>query len=272
MPAIAHLINPVQAGPESDLRLAQPITFETMRRARDRVVAADLPVTLLTAQFPEDRGMVPPGFTATPDLTRSSADLGVFRVRRKLPFFADLIQRLFEGSPAEILIYTNVDIALQPHFYQEVARLWEDGARALVINRRTVMATREQARDLDWLLAQPGEPHRGYDCFVFDRRLLSGFDFHRLLIGAAGFGRTVVAVLSSLDPGFRLVTDARLTFHLNDEMIWRNDALLDYWAFNLAEGRRILDNLRLRLGALSPLAEELYQKTPPRLANVPPFG
>ena len=32
---IAHIINPVQAGVSSDLHTAQPVTFESMKRAKD---------------------------------------------------------------------------------------------------------------------------------------------------------------------------------------------------------------------------------------------
>ncbi|MBP7865995.1 MAG: hypothetical protein KA419_08585 [Acidobacteria bacterium] len=262
--SFAHLVNPVRVGPASDLYAAQPVTFESMRRARDRAAAEGLSVTLLSAQYPEDRERVPSGFTPTPDLAFSSADIGAFRVPRKLPLFADLLARLYGGSPADILVYTNVDIALQPDFYLTVAGWLSGGADSAVVNRRTVAADPDQARDLEWLAAQPGERHRGYDCFVFRRGLLADVDFGRLLIGVAGFGKTVVAALSSLDPGFRLEKDAHLTFHINNDRPWRDEALDDYWRFNLAEGHRVLDRLRERLGGLSPLAEELYRRQPSR--------
>lgn len=262
--SFAHLVNPVTVGPASDLYAAQPVTFESMRRARDRAAAEGLSVTLLCAAYPEDRDMSPPDFTPTSDLDRSSADVGEFRVPRKLPLFADLLARLYGGSTADTLVYTNVDIALQPDFYLTVAGWLAGGTGAAVVNRRTVAADPDQARDLEWLAAQPGERHRGYDCFVFRRGLLADVDFGRLLIGVAGFGKTVVAALSSLDPGFRLEKDAHLTFHINNDRPWRNEALDDYWRFNLAEGRRVLDRLRERLGRLSPLAEELYRKQPSR--------
>lgn len=262
--SFAHLVNPVKVAPASDLYTAQPVTFESMRRARDRAAAEGLSVTLLSAQYPEDRERVPDGFTPTPDLDRSSADIGAFRVPRKLPLFADLLARLYQGSPADILVYTNVDIALQPDFYLVLAGWLAGGTDAAVVNRRTVAADPDRARDLEWLAAQPGERHRGYDCFVFRRGLLADVDFGRLLIGVAGFGKTVVAALSSLDPRFRLEKDAHLTFHINNDRPWRDEALDDYWRFNLAEGRQALDRLRERLGRLSPLAEELYRREPSR--------
>jgi hypothetical protein len=54
----------------SDLFAAQPITFETMRIAR-QFASGQVEVSLFTAQFVEDRSIVPEGFEATADLDRS---------------------------------------------------------------------------------------------------------------------------------------------------------------------------------------------------------
>jgi len=81
---IAHLINPVRFPVDSELTHTQPLTFESMKRAAaqaDDVARIDL----LTAQYPEDRVIIPPLFTQTNDLERSVADLGSFSVNRKLP-------------------------------------------------------------------------------------------------------------------------------------------------------------------------------------------
>jgi len=69
-PAIAHIINPVQVGPQSDLYVAQPITFESIRVAKD-AARRDCDVTVFSAQYAEDRIMVPDFASATPDLDRS---------------------------------------------------------------------------------------------------------------------------------------------------------------------------------------------------------
>src|SRR5712692_535207 len=108
---LAHLVNPVIVPPTSDLYVAQPITFESMRVARE-FARDQVQVTLLSAQFPEDCAMVPPFFHGTRDLNRSILDLRNFRVCRKLPLLKDLLDRLYEESDADYLIYTNVDIAL----------------------------------------------------------------------------------------------------------------------------------------------------------------
>jgi len=108
---IAHIINPVKVEKTSDLYVAQPITFETMRRARD-FAAGRVEVTLYTAQFKEDREFIPSIFNKTRDLERSVLDLGTFKIKRKLPILKDILDRLFQASDADYFIYTNTDFGL----------------------------------------------------------------------------------------------------------------------------------------------------------------
>ncbi|QXD23951.1 hypothetical protein F7C95_18880 [Opitutia bacterium ISCC 51] len=61
---IAHIINPIVASPHSDLGVAQPITFESMLRAKN--AAADtVDVELLVTVYEEDQSAVP-GFFNKP--------------------------------------------------------------------------------------------------------------------------------------------------------------------------------------------------------------
>ena len=127
MTSFAHIINPVSVPPGSDLFRAQPITFASMTIARD-FARGQAEVTQFTAQYPEDRHMVPDGFVLTPDIEQSVLDVGTFQVPRKLPLLKDILDRLYQSSTAEILIYTNADIALLPHFYAAVNELWQEGS------------------------------------------------------------------------------------------------------------------------------------------------
>jgi len=108
---LAHIVNPVAVGETSDLFTAQPITFQTMVEAK-RYAAPRVPVELFTAQFAEDRGLAPAEFVATPDLDRSIRDCGDFKQSKKLPLIKDILDRLYEATAAEHLIYTNVDIGV----------------------------------------------------------------------------------------------------------------------------------------------------------------
>jgi len=58
---LAHIINPVNVTKFSDLHKAQPITFESMRLAKDFSVHKEA-ITLCTTQFEEDHEMIPSFF------------------------------------------------------------------------------------------------------------------------------------------------------------------------------------------------------------------
>ena len=61
---IAHIINPFEINKSSDLYLAQSITFETMLVAR-KFCSSAIEVIQLTAQYKEDRHLVPQDFIIT---------------------------------------------------------------------------------------------------------------------------------------------------------------------------------------------------------------
>lgn len=242
MLSLAHIVNPVIVPESSDLFLAQPITFETMRRAR--AAARDVAdVVLLSAQFPEDRALVPDDFVPTPDLERSALDLAEFKIPRKLPLVKDILDRAYRHSPhADFLVYTNVDIALMPHFYTAVERYIDRGLDALVINRRTISAEHQEIDALPLMYAQAGKPHSGYDCFVFRRDLYPRFELGNVFIGAPKVGDALRINLLCNADRFKRFKNLHLTFHLGNDQVWRSDEYDDYAARNRAEFERILSH------------------------------
>ena len=138
MLTLAHIIHPGIVDPSSDLVIAQPVTFETTRIARD-FSAGRVDVSLYAIQHHDEERLALPGcFARTPDLTRSVGDIKTFAVRRKLALLKDILDALYAAGPADYLIYTKVDIALLPHFYWTVSQIIAQGYDAFVINRRTI--------------------------------------------------------------------------------------------------------------------------------------
>lgn len=242
---IAHIVNPVAVRETSDLYLAQPITFESMRAARDRA-AGKVDVSLHSAQYAEDRTIVPPWLEPTPDLERSIMDCGRFATVRKLPLVADILQRLYEASDAEYFVYTNVDIGLQPHFYTAVDDLIRAGHDALIINRRTLPADYRTVEDLPRIWADPGESHPGYDCFVFRRDAFPKYQLGRICVGVPMIGVVLAANLACFARKFREFRDLHLTFHIGDDGVWKRHGMNDYFRHNTAEGEAILNALAPR--------------------------
>ncbi len=241
MTTFAHVINPVKVPPTSDLSVAQPITFASMRAARRDNV------TQYAIGYAEDP--LPDGFVALPPLTRSVLDLGRFQAPRKLPLLADILTALAVDASAEYLIYTNVDIGLQPHFYEAVDGLISAEGHSLVINRRTILARYDSPDDLLAMYAETGKPHPGWDCFIFPRALLPRFHLGQVCLGAGRVGLALLANLIAYSQRFDLLTDAHLTFHLGDDRTWRNPAFADYDAHNTRELMQALAAIEAEQGA-----------------------
>lgn len=255
MRKLAHIVNPVMAAGTSDLAIAQPITFETMRKARD-YAEGRVKVELYTAQFPEDQPVVPSDFLPTPDLDMSVLDVGVFRRSRKLPMLKDILDKLYDATDADFLVYTNVDIGLQLHFYPTVARLLEAGYDAFVINRRTIDARFDKLDELPLMYASLGNAHPGWDCFVFRRSVFPNYDLGRVCIGAPRCGLALLANLQVHANRFAEFKKLHLTFHRGDDRSWSDPSAGDYAAFNTREVVGLLGRLEQQYGKFD-------RKTPP---------
>jgi hypothetical protein len=243
---LAHIVNPVYVPPTSRFYFIQKVTYESMRVAREYALPA-LEVDLFSAQYPEDHSVLPAGFHQTPDLDRSVLDLGKFSPPRKLPLLSDIIQRLYTASEAEYFIYTNVDIGLQPHFYQTVSRFLIEGHRAFTINRRIISEDYDKLDQLPLMHADSGEPHRGWDCFVFPRENVPLFHLGKVCLGAPLVGLVLLTNLIAFHDTFRQFPDEHLTFHIGDDRAWhgwRNP----YAAHNRREALNLLTDLDRLIG------------------------
>ncbi len=260
MRKIAHIINPFNASPTSDLYTAQPITFASMLNAKE-IARNTVEVDLLTAQYPEDRNMVVEGFRSTRDLDRSVLDLGTFEKQMKLPLIGDIVQRLYEESDADYLIYTNVDIGVYPNFYIEVNRFIDEGLDAFIINRRRLPAHFTKVEELEELYLEKGKKHPGFDCFVFHRDLFKDFQLAEVCIGVPFIGITFAQNIFALAKNYRLFEDEVLTFHIGME-IFKGRAARDYFRYNRKQFWKAIN---------SPLNKHLSSKKWPYSNSILPI-
>jgi hypothetical protein len=244
---MAHIVNPVLVDEHSDLYIAQPITFESMRRACE-YASGQLEVELVSAQYPEDHPLVPKDFLRTPDLLESVQDHGQFQRPRKLPLLRDILTRLYEATDAEYLIYTNVDIGLLPYFYTTVASWVDTGCDAFVINRRTIPARYTKPSQLPLMYAEVGEPHRGWDCFIFRRDAYPRFRLGTVCLGAPRVGLALLANLIAHAERFVEFKEQHLTFHLGNDRGWQGRDYSGYAMHNTQETSRILVELERERG------------------------
>jgi hypothetical protein len=249
MVKIAHIINPVIVSPSSDLYLAQPITFESMKIAKEQAKkSAD--ISLLSAQFSEDSKIVPSYFTKTPNLERSILDIHSNK-SKKLPFIKDILDRLVNTSVAEYLIYSNVDIAVKPEFYIEILNILEEGYDAFVINRRTISSRFNDVSQLPQMYKESGKKHPGYDCFVFKKSIYHHFKLGRMIIGANRIGMAIVTNLISYSRKTKIFEDKYLTFHIGEERVWKQSLFDDYSTHNFHEYISISKNIQKEIGRLT---------------------
>jgi len=207
---LAHIINPVKVKESSDLYFAQPITFESMRRAKGN--ASDVSIELLSTQFDEDLEIIPSGFKVLANLERSILDINPRLQGRKLPLIKDVLLRASENTSAEYLIYTNADIGLMPHFYQYVQQKIAEGHDALVINRRRLNGSYSKVEDLTLIYADLGASHPGFDCFIFKRELVDQFELGDICIGISFIGVALAHNIFSFASNPLFVPDQHLSW------------------------------------------------------------
>jgi hypothetical protein len=219
-------------------------------RAQDATSLAT--INWVTVQFPEDHHMLPSGTVAAPNLSRSILDIGDFTPPRKLPLLHDILTLGSQITESDYLIYTNVDIALQPHFYTRVAELIHQGFDAFTINRRTIGAHYRSIDQLEQMYTETGETHRGWDCFVFKAKLLPKMQFGYVCIGAPFVGLLFMANLMANAENFVERKYESLTFHLGNDRNWNQKRNKEYAQHNKAETLRLLQQLETQTKAFSP--------------------
>lgn len=218
-PTFAHAVNLFSARPGSGHGLAQEITLQTMRLAREFSGQA-VGLELYAAVFPEDTGLVPPFFDGVLPLSRSILDFQTHGSGRKLPLIGEILDKLFQVSRADYFIYTNADIAVQPYFYLALTGLASAGADSFIITRRTIDAAFNRPDQVPLMVAQVGAAHPGSDCFVFRRGLVEKFRLGHAVIGGEFIGLALRVNLAAFSRGFTIFRDKHLTFHIGDDREW----------------------------------------------------
>ena len=238
MTRIAHIVHPGDVPPTSDLTIAQPVTFESMLIAQE-FARAKVDVDLVAVKHHDETPVVPSGFSWVPDLTRSVLDVGRFKIARKLALLDDILRRLYEHSDADYLVYSNVDIALQPPFYVMVKSIIDGGHDAFSINRRTIPDHYTSPEELPLMWAEIGRPHPGHDCFIFPRQAYAQYNLGQVCIGSSAVGRVTLWNMICFAKRFHRFTDLHATFHIGDTQVWRTARTSEYMEFNRAQARQV---------------------------------
>jgi glycosyltransferase involved in cell wall biosynthesis len=237
---MVHVLNPAPTRYDTDLYSAQPVTFESMRRAAGYARLNRIDVDLVAVLGGEENVEVPHGFTRATRRARPVTRLYGFNKRRPFPLLADILEIGAEESDSEWMIYTNADIAVLPHFYTYVSERIAEGHDAMVINRRTIDRDDSDISKLERMNAKIGEKHPGYDCFVFRRALVDSFELGDVCIGVHLVGRVLLWNLLAHARNPILIEDAHVTFHLGDDNSGKSPEFVDYIEHNSSQAVRAM--------------------------------
>jgi len=251
---ITHVINPVRIGTHSDLNRAQPITFQSVKIAKELARLQGIEVELLSVQYEEDKEIIPSYFKIAPSLVESVLDYGEFMKPRKLPLVRQILEKAYECSEdSEYIVYTNVDISVQPYFYVFIAAQVDKKLDAFVINRRTISNDYARPEELPLMYAEIGAEHPGYDCFVFKRSLYTKFELGNICVGAVYIGLSLYLNLRLNAESFREFGDEHLTFHIGNDQHWRDSDNDSFKNHNESEFTRIKEMLSKKHGNVASI-------------------
>ncbi len=216
---IVHIVGPVKVPKNNNLYTAQPITFESMLKAKVYAENSLLDIKLCSVSYDEDKEIIPPYFTQLSNLNRSVENVNSSLTTRKLPLIKDVLLKTKEILDIDYIIYTNVDIALMPNFYSSIESYIQMGHDAIIVNRRRISNRYNSADELPLMYAELGKSHPGFDCFVFKRELLDQLILDDICIGIPFLEVTLLHNLLAFANNPTVLFDKHLTFHLGMDVL-----------------------------------------------------
>lgn len=254
---IVHALNPFPTKPGTEHDRAQQVTLATMTRARETAKSHKPDLQIDFAKVIVEDTVDTPGidFETTHRLDRTITDLHSFNIPRPLPLAYDVLTAL-PLAQDDILVFTNVDIALMPDFYLFLDQIFARDVDAAVINRRSISDAYTGVDDLVIMGMEVGNPHTGFDCFAMRGSVRDKLVPYTGCVGIAGVMLPLVHMLLAKAERPVVLLDAHATFHLGNDRQWRSEKFADYSDHNIREIDRVFDVLT----ADSDTRERLIQR------------
>ena len=229
---IAHIVNPVKVAKNNQLFAAQFITFESMKAAKNQAILSDFELIQCCTQYSEDEEVVPSYFKKLSNLKRSVNEVNSKLNGRKLPLIKDILSKTIEIKNVDYIIYTNVDIALMPFFYDTVHQYIQDGHDFISINRRRLEDKYDSVNQLPKMYAELGKSHPGFDCFIFKQTLLEKLHLDGICVGVPFLEVSLLHNLMAVSENPKILFDKHLSFHIGMNVLgFKKDA---YYSHNRA--------------------------------------
>lgn len=246
--SFCHIVNPFPCPDDSEHGIASNITYESLRVAVDRAQQNGLRVEVKAVVLPGDEVAIKAPATLAGHLSRTIQDIRPLRPKRLYPMIADILRIGADSSNCDYLIFTNMDIAVQPDFYLQLHDVIEnrfEPGTPFTVYRRNIPNHYNNIEQLPEMYREPGQIAYGYDCFVFPRPFAAELDLGNCCIGAAHFDYLLFIALDAVS-GFHVerVNDLPLTFHIGNDIAWSSQ--IDYIEHNLDESLRAIRRMRQR--------------------------
>ena len=242
--SFTHLLNPFPARPGSEHAIASRVTWATLRAAHAHAVEQGVAVTCRAVVLPGDESAIEAPCSSTVHLARTVADVADLKPLRPLPLIGDLLKLGVESATSSHIVFSNMDIAVQPHFYTALHALVDKlGIDVPFTVARTNIDAALADAPLEKLYAAEGSLGHGYDCFVIPSPLVAKLDLGNSCIGAPHFDQLLYMALDILSAGrVRSFNHEHLTFHLGNDIAWA--AMMDYVEHNLAEALAAIERMK----------------------------
>ncbi|MDP1757414.1 MAG: hypothetical protein Q8L38_08220, partial [Pseudohongiella sp.] len=222
--SFCHIINPFPAPENSEHGIASKITYESLRIAAEKARKRGIQVEVNAIVLPGDEIAIKPPAKLAGRLGRTVQDIRPLSPQRPFPLIYDILQLGAESSNCDYLIFTNMDIAVQPDFYLQLHEIIEkrfEPGTPFTVYRRNISSRYNSIEQLPEMYGQPGQVAYGYDCFVFPKSYVSQLDLGNCCLGAAHFDYLLFIALDAVS-GFRVkrINDLPLTFHIGNDIAW----------------------------------------------------
>jgi hypothetical protein len=244
-----HILNPYRAPTERG-RALQEVTFETIRMAM-LAAAPSVKVRCVCVTRPDEVDIIPADLIAAGTLTRTVQDVATFKVRRAMPLVFDILDGgigvaedpLEMPGCEDFIVFTNMDIHLQPHFYLTVLEFIKEGYDIIDVHRRLIPDYEPSLHLLPTMFAEVGTHHGGLDCIVFPRQKYKSFVRNNACVGMSLVMKGILFNCAMQAKRFLVLSNAHLTFHLGNDRAWANPLFQEYESFNLSESKRVVSAL-----------------------------
>lgn len=248
--SFCHIINPFPCPETTEHGIASRITYASLREATDAARRQGMHIEVNALVLPGDEVAIQPPARPAGQLKRTVQDVRTLSPKRPFPLIADILELGAQSTECEYLIFTNMDIAVQPDFYLQLQELVEKRfapGTPFTIYRRNIPNHYNRIDQLPemYAQAQSGQLAYGYDCFVFPRAYVSDLDLGNTCIGAAHFDYLLFIALDAAS-GFKSsrVNDRPLTFHIGNDIAWSSQ--INYIEHNLVESLAAIQRMRAR--------------------------